>query len=495
MATRGRPEVNADVDDFFDVPVRSPHKTTTFTMSTKSNADDRNSAGDFQPPCASGRKDCAERPPDTDRGEILTLTMSSDSGSDVETRVNKNSARSSNRSQRSARTTPVSGNRARKGKRASSNDSRGSDTDSESDDGSDTDSDSYSHSGSSDTGTSVPSPRKSSEIKSETRFRDTRSMGDGTNSHKQAWNGNGCDASQNAIERPKTAHRRRVNGQEGNGRLQSRVRDSRNRSRSNDSRGRSRSHSSRSSSSCSSLTSSDSNASDVTDVSPLNSPTHKVSSADMHRWERCQLGGRPPRSPANKGGSSQRSHPDSTTSTPGNGHGNLNLLQATSDKMDLKILMQAVLEMEREKDEASSTDQRVFFQPGGLKDTKHLDSRQNFSFTNDKVRDIDTENQRLMHQILKYTAKKKVDQRSETSQAAGDGLVVTTKKRQTSAAVTHLTPSAINRMREQRRIERENQVCVFLRILSLPTSGYNLVIRRVRLSTQLYKSYLLPFIP
>ena len=456
MATRGRPEVNADVDDFFDVPVRSPHKTTTFTMSTKSNADDRNSAGDFQPPCSSGRKDCAERP-DTDRGEILTLTMSSDS--DEETRVNKSSARSSNRSQRSAKTTPTSGNRARKVKRASSS-NYSSDTGSSTSD-TVTDSDSESASVSCDTGTSVPSARKSSEIKSETRFRDTRSMGDGTDAHKQAWNGNNHGGSQNVIERPKTAHRRRVNGQEDNGRLQSRVRDGRNRSRSrsNNSRGRSRSQSSRSSSSCSSLTSSDSNASDVTDVSPLNSPTHKVSTADMQRWERCQRGGKPPRSPANKGGSSQRSHPDSATSSPGNGRENLNLLEATSDKMDLKILMQAVLEMEREKDRASSTDHHVFFQPGGLKNTTHSnsDSRQNFSFNNYQVRDIDTENQRLMHQILKYTAKKKVDQRSEMSQAAGDGLVVT-KKRQTSAGVTHLTASAINRMREQRRIERDNQV-------------------------------------
>ena len=390
--------------------------------------------------------------------------MSSDSDSDAETRVNKSSARSSTRSQRSAKTTPVSGNRARKvkAKRGSSNYSSASDTDSDSDSdtGSDTGSGTGSDSGSSDTGTSVPSPRKSSEIKSETRFRDTRSMGDGTDAHKQAWNGNSRGGSQNAIERPKTAHRRRVNGQEDNGRLQSRVRDGRNRSRSrsNDSRGHSRSQSSRSSSSCSSLTSSDSNASDVTYVSPLNSPTHKVSTADMQRWERCQLGGKPPRSPANKGGSSQRSHPDSATSSPGNGRENLNLLEATSDKMDLKILMQAVLEMEREKDRASSTDHHVFFQPGGLKNThSHLDSRQNFSFNNYQVRDIDTENQRLMHQILKYTAKKKVDQRSEMSQAAGDGLVVT-KKRQTSAGVTHLTASAINRMREQRRIERDNQV-------------------------------------
>lgn len=469
MSGRGRPGVNVDMDDFFDEPMHVQHKTTTFTMSTKSSSGDRNTAGDFQPPCPSERKD-------TDRGEILTITtMSSDSQSDTESHAKKktNSARNGSRSQRSATSS----------KTGRSNSSRNSD--SETDD--DTCSDSCDDGEVVVSGRRTPSPRKSPKTKSDSRLRDKRSTGDRADSHKHAWGTDSGHRSKQTVERPKTAHQRpktahqrRVKSQEGNNWLQSRSRDSRSRSRScsSDSRSRSRSpscdgssrsrsrsrdNSSRSrsgseSSSCSSLTSSDTDASDVTDVSPLNSPAHKVTTSDMHRWERCQLGAKPPRSPANKGGSSQRSRSGSATSTLGSCRENLNLLQANSDTMDLKFLMHAVMEMEREKDRGSSTDHQVFFQPGGSKSAKQWDSRQNFSFTNDKVRDIDTENQRLMHQILKYTAKKKMGPKSETSQATGEELVV--KKRQTTTtAVSHLTPSAINRMREQRRIERENQVC------------------------------------
>ena len=471
MSTGRRPEANVDMDDFFDAPIHTKHKTTTFTMSTKSISSERNTAGDFQSPCPSGRIDRPRKGGDTDRGEILTLPSSqSDSEPEIDTHVKKktNSPRSGRRSQRSAKSTTSSSTRS---KTVSGGSYSSTNTDSDTD----TDSDSRDNGDVVDSGRRAPSPRKSElDMKHNTRERRTTGDRNAGNSHKQAWGADTEVTPQKTVERPKTAHHRRVNSQDGSNRVQSRSRESRDsssgsrsycsdsRSRSRDSRSRSRSrdNSSRSrsgseSSSCSSLTSTDSDASDVTDVSPLNSPAHKISTPDMRRWEQCQLGAKPPRSPANKGGYSQRSHPGSTL---GSCRENLNLLQANSDTMDLKFLMQAVMEMEREK--ASSRETPVFFQPGGSKSTKQLsDSRQNFSFTNDKVRDIDTENQRLMRQILKYTAKKKVGPKSETSQVTEDRVVV--KKHQTTtSAVPHLTPSAINRMREQRRIERENQVRV-----------------------------------
>jgi len=68
-------------------------------------------------------------------------------------------------------------------------------------------------------------------------------------------------------------------------------------------------------------------------------------------------------------------------------------------------------------------------------------TRKNYSFTNEEVRQIDQENQRLLKELSRQSAKP----RSTT----------TLKK---SAVPPRLYHSALNRQKEQQRIERENLV-------------------------------------
>ena len=171
--------------------------------------------------------------------------------------------------------------------------------------------------------------------------------------------------------------------------------------------------------------------SDVTDVSPLHSPHLSPKMKPGMNYNK-----RPPRSPANK--KDRMAH-----------HNEDILLQGDSEKMDLNILMQAVLEMEKKrehqylKDERIAKSRRVLFEPTKAKPQ----SRKNFSFSNDKVSTIDKENQRLMEKIVKMAVEGKKKQRP-------------VQKKKTVPA--KMTPSAVNRLRDQRRIEQENLVCILL---------------------------------
>uniref|UniRef100_A0A672YKA1 Cilia- and flagella-associated protein 97 n=1 Tax=Sphaeramia orbicularis TaxID=375764 RepID=A0A672YKA1_9TELE len=87
-------------------------------------------------------------------------------------------------------------------------------------------------------------------------------------------------------------------------------------------------------------------------------------------------------------------------------------------------------------------------------------NRKNYSFTNDEVRRIDRENQRLLGQLSRLY------QGSRPGSAAGQ------KRHKTSnSPLTRRSHSALNRQREQQRIEREN--LAFLKRLETvkPTSG------------------------
>lgn len=72
-------------------------------------------------------------------------------------------------------------------------------------------------------------------------------------------------------------------------------------------------------------------------------------------------------------------------------------------------------------------------------------TRKNYSFTNEEVRRIDQENQRLLHELARLCA------------TPGSRTNVLKKSASPSLQVYH---SAINRQKEQQRIEKENLVSV-----------------------------------
>lgn len=86
--------------------------------------------------------------------------------------------------------------------------------------------------------------------------------------------------------------------------------------------------------------------------------------------------------------------------------------------------------------------------------------RKNYSFTNDEVQRIDQENQRLLRQLSR------VSSGSRQGRASGQRHRIAS-----NTSLNRLPPSALNRQREQQRIEREN--LAFLRRLESvkPTPG------------------------
>lgn len=79
-------------------------------------------------------------------------------------------------------------------------------------------------------------------------------------------------------------------------------------------------------------------------------------------------------------------------------------------------------------------------------------SRKNFSFTNEEVRQIDRENQRLLHELS----------RSSAHSHSGSSTCSKSSSRRSRAPPIRLYHSALNRQREQERIQKENLVSVSL---------------------------------
>ncbi|XP_077061125.1 cilia- and flagella-associated protein 97 [Siphateles boraxobius] len=88
-------------------------------------------------------------------------------------------------------------------------------------------------------------------------------------------------------------------------------------------------------------------------------------------------------------------------------------------------------------------------------------SRKNYSFSNEEVREIDRENQRLLRELSHSTA----------SSRSGSSTCSKTSSRRSSAPAIRLYHSALNRQREQERIQKEN--LAFLKRLESvkPTPG------------------------
>ncbi|XP_036984753.2 cilia- and flagella-associated protein 97 [Artibeus jamaicensis] len=104
--------------------------------------------------------------------------------------------------------------------------------------------------------------------------------------------------------------------------------------------------------------------------------------------------------------------------------------KALNDTMDLNHLLKAFLELDKKGPQKRHFDQQPSVAPG-----------RNYSFTREEVRQIDRENQRLLKELSR--------------QAEKPGSKNMTPRRSTSHP-PKLYHSAINRQREQQRIEREN---------------------------------------
>lgn len=112
------------------------------------------------------------------------------------------------------------------------------------------------------------------------------------------------------------------------------------------------------------------------------------------------------------------------------------------DAVDLNQLLKAFLQLEK-KEQKLTIDQ------------PSKGTRKNYSFTNEEVRQIDRENQRLLKELSRQSAKPR---RSTTL-------------KKSSVPPPKLYHSALNRQKEQQRIEREN--LAFLKRLEAvkPTAG------------------------
>ncbi|XP_070613659.1 cilia- and flagella-associated protein 97 [Erythrolamprus reginae] len=120
------------------------------------------------------------------------------------------------------------------------------------------------------------------------------------------------------------------------------------------------------------------------------------------------------------------------------------LQKVLHEAMDLNNLLKAFLQLEKKDQEELPVNQ------------SSLGSRKNYSFTNDEVRQIDRENQRLLKELTKHSAKPRTKSAS---------------MKKPSGSTPKMYHSAINRQKEQQRIDREN--LAFLKRLEAvkPTTG------------------------
>ena len=168
-----------------------------------------------------------------------------------------------------------------------------------------------------------------------------------------------------------------------------------------------------------------SNNSDITDVSPLESPENSPRGSRKHGKRNVQY--EDLESPASQAD-----------------------IKLESEEIDLSILMKCMADIDREKQERLKTNsRRVMFAPPTMNEKK----KGNYSFSDNRAKMIEKENQRLLKQIM-----------MNVNSGSGNGVEADTfkgprkPKRATEPVIQRLTPSAVNRMREQRRIESENMV-------------------------------------
>lgn len=176
-----------------------------------------------------------------------------------------------------------------------------------------------------------------------------------------------------------------------------------------------------------SRSSSYSNNSDITDVSPLESPEasprySRKQYNDNENGRQVQYGTHSPERDAN--------------------------INLETDQIDLSILMKCMADIDREKQQRIKTNsRRVAFASTSSVAEK---PKGNYTFSVGRAKLIEKENQRLLKQIM-------MQMNSGTTKKI-PGNASKGPKRSVQPVVQRLTPSAVNRMKQQRRIEMENMV-------------------------------------
>jgi len=171
------------------------------------------------------------------------------------------------------------------------------------------------------------------------------------------------------------------------------------------------------------------NCSEVTDVSPMNSPLNTPHS-------KCEKGF-PSNDISSKSTLTNKTFQQNKVST--------GVCRADSDAIDLDVLLQTVLHMESSSVSTTECRQRSpsvrsqSVQRGG-------NARRNYSFSNDQLRAIDRENERLMKKIMKHAAEAK-KAKNQPIRPKGSSNI---QKRPSS--------SAINRAKQLQKIESDNLV-------------------------------------
>lgn len=167
--------------------------------------------------------------------------------------------------------------------------------------------------------------------------------------------------------------------------------------------------------------------SEITDVSPLNSPRSTPTKLQKQGQDKVQY--------------------SSSRTQSGDGE-----IQLESDKIDLKLLMDAVSEIDKQE-RLKANSRRVMFAPpktkGGGQGKNH------YSFNKDRLSTIEKENERLLRQIMQHIGpKEKRQQPREVPRPV--------------PRIDRLTSSAVNRRREQSKIEQENLVinsfCIYTQL-------------------------------
>ena len=178
-----------------------------------------------------------------------------------------------------------------------------------------------------------------------------------------------------------------------------------------------------------SASSSHSNNSDITDVSPLESPDVSPREA-RKKYDNVQYG------------------------TKADTEADIRL---ETDKIDLSILMKCMADIDREKQQRlKNNSRRVMFAPPSLNDKQ----RANYTFSSSRAKMIERENQRLLEQIMVHV-------KPGTKKLRPGSATRTLPKKAVEPVIQRLTPSAVNRQREQRKIEMENMVYVFVLTFSI----------------------------
>lgn len=167
--------------------------------------------------------------------------------------------------------------------------------------------------------------------------------------------------------------------------------------------------------------------SEITDVSPLNSPRSTPTHSKKNGKESVQY-------------TSKEKSRDSE-------------IQLQNDKIDLNLLMQAVSEIDKQE-RLKANSRRVMFEPPNGK----TGQKNHYSFSKGRVTDIEKENQRLLQQIMQHIGPKQKRSQPKVSYPI--------------ARVDRLTSSAVNRRRQQSQIEQENMVKFYFLIFVSNSAFY-----------------------